>query len=56
MEWISVKERLPKIFERVLCWDGEYIEIRERITSNPDNDAFPNAYTHWMPLPELPKE
>jgi len=56
MEWISVKDRLPEVFERVLCWDGEYIEIRERIDSNPDNDSFPTFYTYWMSLPKSPKE
>lgn len=67
--WISVDERLPKKLMRVLVfkqrnghalwnvamWD---IEIDWRGESdwskNPDNWWF--TVTHWMPLPEPPKE
>ena len=63
MEWISVKDRLPKDSGYVLCcyddsvpWvsmfhitRGLFVEVGETISDS----ARP---THWMPLPEKPKE
>ena len=63
--WISVEERLPEWCQVVLCklrrrelpvicqWDdlcGVWIE--RRITRSHDKAEV----THWMPLPEPPKE
>ena len=64
-EWISVKERLPQATGKYLCavkdkrgnlwtiasdwslemksWFGDYGEIKNKVT-------------HWMPLPDPPKE
>ena len=64
-EWIRVKDRLPQVTGKYLCavkdkrgnlwtiasdwslemksWFGDYGEIK-------------NIVTHWMPLPEPPKE
>lgn len=64
-EWISVEERLPQVTGKYICcvkdkrgntwtvpadwnlemkmWFGEFGEIK-------------NMVTHWMPLPEPPKE
>lgn len=70
-EWISVKDRLPKLSQIVLItfdagktailghnvvmgWMGsedEWFELR-----TPFNMCRWNAVTHWMPLPEPPKE
>lgn len=70
MEWIDVNERLPKVYDEVLITDGKYISIgyvvsvddrkyvlngevgnlREWIGRYPVNNV-----THWMPLPEPPK-
>jgi len=58
-EWISVKDRLPKEKQRVLVYHPDM----------QDADTGPisvqwgwichkkwNDVTHWMPLPEPPKE
>ena len=57
--WISVDERLPNIFTKVLCYFKykSYTVIRE-VTyawrgSWIHRDG--NVITHWMPLPEPPK-
>lgn len=61
MEWISVEDRLPENKVRVLLFDNEgfgvvsgrliasvwYLESEKDLNSN---------VTHWMPLPEPPKE
>lgn len=63
-EWISVKDRLPELYEDVLVYDKHYGII---IPSYHDEKAFyredenrfdiPLLYvTHWMELPEKPKE
>ena len=60
-EWISVKDRLPeKKHEACLCCldsclfpGSQYIDIRVFY----DDGKWANGMvTHWMPLPELPKE
>lgn len=60
--WISVEERLPDKGNVVLAmWKGEIAFARYtphrlgwyNLASQYDS---PNAVTHWMPLPEPPKE
>lgn len=60
--WISVEERLPEKGDVVLTvWRGEIEFARYtphrlgwyNLTARYDS---PNAVTHWMPLPEPPKE
>jgi len=64
-QWISVKERLPEENDEVLIYtEGKHIYMA-RIYKG--NEAYPisngcgccgseERYTHWMPLPEPPKE
>ena len=62
--WISVKDRLPEdaMHSVVRTDDGEYqVAWRENgywFMFNPCcvYDSQVNDVTHWMPLPELPKE
>lgn len=79
MKWISVKDRLPDDYERVLVClrDGGFITEKDRIEiatflegefyihiiyrDGTNNDLFTIPYcvgrvTHWMPLPETPKD
>lgn len=54
-EWISVKDSLPKDYERVIWFDlreGD-IEIGYFV---PSQTKMPNYVSHWMPLPEPPKK
>ncbi|RGX52927.1 DUF551 domain-containing protein [Anaerotruncus sp. AF02-27] len=54
MEWISVKDRLPKEIKcngTVLATDGVTV-----ITAPSSSVTAKGAITHWMPLPEPPKE
>jgi hypothetical protein len=69
-KWISVKDRLPEPNTIVLCWrefmNGPIILDYGLICGNMcfydfDEDGFPEEVkpeevTHWMPLPEAPKE
>ena len=66
MEWIGVKERLPEVNGNYLCamrdnivepfvaihqfYNGKFI-MQEWFVENVGR-----AVTHWMPLPEPPKE
>lgn len=63
-EWISVNDRLPETGERVLTLD-KWGHIRDRelfrfksgfICFRPDGLVPVKDITHWMPLPEPPKE
>lgn len=61
-KWIPVTERLPNNLETVLCYTN-FEEVRiwqwnERWNSwiGLVADYGKNVVTHWMPLPEAPKE
>lgn len=64
--WVSVKDRLPEPEENVIIWTKtgcmKYAQYHEDGSVNPwyvyeDNArAWTNVISHWMPLPEPPKE
>jgi hypothetical protein len=53
--WISVQEQLPPVNTAVLTrWRGETFSVEWRF---PSGEWTTGAFvTHWMPLPEPPKE
>ena len=58
-KWIPVTERLPEKDDAVIiCTDKNFIYAGELIgdTWYLDNDSWTETVTHWMPLPEPPKE
>jgi hypothetical protein len=64
-EWISVKDRLPKHAVSVLGYNPDFEDEKIRkvfLTSRGFFDAFEcgcgveENITHWMPLPEPPKD
>ena len=69
-KWISVEERLPEPYRKVLALregfpdTGRYIcaldsttlWIDDTLVWNGDLKTWKNRVTHWMPLPEPPKE
>ena len=65
-EWISVDDRMPENFQTVLvarddggifCWMYSADSTTEEVWVDDYANAF-SVYrvTHWMPLPEPPKE
>lgn len=66
LKWISIKDRLPEIGKSVLIyypyWDGDEIQVAklddDEITFDVcgEFNIGVGAVTHWMPLPEPPKE
>lgn len=60
--WISVRERLPEINTRVLAITPEgYMEVDYKYSGTSVYCGLAEFYsldnvTHWMPLPEPPKE
>lgn len=61
-DWISVKDRLPEKYERVIvvnsCGyvsDGCLYNGNNFVLRGTFGDTI-NFITHWMPLPEPPKE
>lgn len=64
-EWINVKDKLPNNFETVLafCKDGGMFVGRHTPwdrwqiwTAMKSTRIVSRTVTHWMPLPESPKE
>lgn len=61
-DWISVKDRLPKDSERVLCFNGKVnvVLYNEAKWLDEGSDYVwsvePLNVTHWMPLPAQAEE
>lgn len=57
MNWISVKDKLPQNLDDVLIHyaDG-CIEVGCRYSDGWPMERSLGPVTHWMPLPEPPKE
>lgn len=67
-KWISVEERLPEDVEYVLCWykdefGGEWSTVGMKVQWGcgwdldiDDGSGRNLTVTHWMPMPEPPKE
>jgi hypothetical protein len=66
-KWIPVSERLPEIRERVLVYHddgmirfginyGGFADVVSSIYLNHNHHTCFSKVTHWMPLPEPPKE
>lgn len=56
--WIPVMERLPEDDDSYLVWNGNHIFVAIYWGGGEwmfDSYAT-HEVTHWMPLPELPKE
>ena len=59
MEWISVKDRLPDDEENVLAFvfgEAEVCCLKNGVWRNEWMKFYDGDITHWMPLPEPPKE
>lgn len=60
--WISAEERLPEEGVMVLCFNAEYVRPYFVASWCPeegwfiDVDGYVYVITHWMPLPEPPKQ
>jgi hypothetical protein len=58
--WISIHESLPEIEQQVLsCFKGQFAWVMFVATMTRNNGLYAAGYaapTHWMPLPEPPKE
>lgn len=63
--WISVTERLPEDLTRVIvfCEDGVSFGLCEHLIADDEEVVewhdflhYPITPTHWMPLPEPPRE
>lgn len=68
-KWISVNDRLPELGEKILvAIDGGWVILLGRLMTNGwtafysdgeelvNQDKNGSKVTHWMPLPESPKE
>lgn len=54
--WIPVTERLPGIGELVFVCAGDHMDSNYLESSDEWGFGFEHRITHWMPLPEPPKE
>ena len=67
MKWIPVTERLPEENDDVLCYRGNHIGVLMDVYTYKGDNKWEDSYgywnytdiegiTHWMPLPQPPKE
>ena len=63
-QWISVEERRPEPWERVLATDSVFVgeayrtsaDTWRRYDGTAMRDCLGSIVTHWMPLPEAQEE
>ena len=58
-QWISVDERLPEPLVNVLVWDKTWGDVMYAYVTRHNEWVgviLSHEITHWMPLPEPPKE
>ena len=57
-EWISAKDKLPEPYEDVLVYGQTNNLPRYKVDYADDRGVFVHSckVTHWMPLPQPPKE
>lgn len=63
-EWISVKDKLPDLGQRVIATNGiiageAYLYGHSREFFRPYSMPWASIWgpvTHWMPMPELPQK
>lgn len=61
MEWISVKDRLPPVYEWILGANSKRLEMGVWLGEKkgfviPQCGYLCLEITHWIKLPELPKD
>jgi hypothetical protein len=59
MEWISVKDRVPNVGRYVICYtENRVFSPTNDVITKYSKYGFEGAsnVTHWMPLPEPPKQ
>lgn len=64
MEWVSVKDGLPEVGSWVNASDGKIVSMFKMSRYRKNNLRWewygsvyhPWTVTHWMPLPEPPKD
>ena len=58
MEWISVEDRLPKISQMYLCYMNYKIPKVLYFVDGyfTEHNSTRWVVSHWMPLPEPPKQ
>lgn len=57
MEWIKCSDKMPNLFQKVLVWDGEYINLAALTPKAWLRNEIRYAqdyFTHWMPAPADP--
>ena len=54
-EWISVEDRLPEKWQRVLVNYNGNVCISWQNANGTWFECWNDKVTHWMPLPEAPK-
>jgi hypothetical protein len=56
-KWIPVSEQMPENDGAYLCWDNRYVTTYAFIFGTwQENQFVAKNITHWMPLPNPPKE
>jgi len=58
-KWINVNEKLPHSYQPVLAYDtqiGQTVALYKDGFYGMDNKKWLEFVTHWMPLPDKPKE
>jgi len=55
--WINVEDKMPEFYQKIIFWHSScHVQMGRVWTEGVMVNGYLHPYSHWMPIPELPKK